>query len=586
MFRLVLATLLTFAPLVARQPQRPAAQPAPQQQQPSSTPHQAERKHGAIFRSEIDALIARLDALATAERPHRRPLGGSSILANARILLAMARCHRHYHKSDGPVVRPTIDFLLAQQRDDGRFGDLETSAWVVEALQNIDPAGPSASSPAMQRWVEAHAPVTKHFETWLDTVRQSKGLPQDAMGKELSLVKQWTSGAAPWDTERAAEVLVGLVVCQVANLRLDAAEVRSQGSVARLLPAQERGLAWLFAQQHDGVFGEGKNRVALSAIGLMALQTKPAKERTADEQAAIVAGLRWLIAQQNEDGSFGDSLPNYTTCTAIGALRTFDDPAAKAAVQKAQRAVLAFQNCEQNGYAPSDRDYGSIGYGGSSRGDLSNTQFALQALTDSGLGKGHEALQRAVTFLQRTQNRRASNDHAGAAPDPDNDGALLDTVPGDDGGASYYPGNSTAGYVVRPDGKVEPRSYGSMTYALLKAYTLAGLPRDDARVQAAIGWLQANWRLDVNPGVDPALGPNALAQGLFYYYLLMAQALGTAGIDTLQVGERRVDWRLELHQHLTNLQRADGSWINDQNGRWMESSPLLCTCYALLAMAP
>ena len=28
------------------------------------------------------------------------------------------------------------------------------------------------------------------------------------------------------------------------------------------------------------------------------------------------------------------------------------------------------------------------------------------------------------------------------------------------------------------------------------------------------------------------------------------------------------------------------SWINDQNGRWMESSPLLCTCYALLAMAP
>lgn len=568
MSRLVAAFLLAILPLVAQAPQA-----------------QTERRHGAIFRSEIDALIARFDALASAERPHRRPLGGDSLLANAKILLAMARCHRHYHAGDGPVVRPTIEFLLSHRQGDGSFGDAETTTWVVDALSGIDPVGRAAEVAAARRWVEANGNPSMPFETWVGVAGFAGVLPQEAMGEEQALVRQWSTGATPWDPERAAETLIHFVVCQTANLRLDANEARQAANELRLLPAQERGLAWLFAQQRDGVFGEGKNQVALSAIGLTALQTKPAPRRSTDEQTAIATGLRWLIAQQNEDGSFGDSLPNYTTCAAIGALRTFDDPAARAAVQRARSTVLAFQNCEQNGYAQSDRDYGSIGYGGSSRGDLSNTQFALQALADSGLGKGHEALQRAVLFLQRSQNRRASNDYSGAAPDPENGGVLHHAVPGDDGGACYYPGNSTAGYVVRPDGKVEPRSYGSMTYALLKAYTLAGLPREDARVQAAIGWLQANWRLDVNPGVDPALGANAPFQGLFYYYLLMAQALGTAGIDTLQVGERRVDWRAELKAHLASLQHDDGSWVNGQNGRWMESSPLLCTCYALLAMA-
>ncbi|MFN9706258.1 MAG: hypothetical protein ACK595_15730 [Planctomycetota bacterium] len=45
-----------------------------------------------------------------------------------------------------------------------------------------------------------------------------------------------------------------------------------------------------------------------------------------------------------------------------------------------------------------------------------------------------------------------------------------------------------------------------MTYALLKSYTLAGVPGDDARVQAAVKWIQENWTLAVNPGADPEMG--------------------------------------------------------------------------------
>ena len=198
-------------------------------------------------------------------------------------------------------------------------------------------------------------------------------------------------------------------------------------------------------------------------------------------------------------------------------------------------------------------------------------------------------------FLQRTQNLKSVNDFSGKVPDPDSkDGAILDATSGDDGGAAYYPGNSAAGYIVQPDGKSVPRSYGSMTYALLKSYTLAGLKRDDPRVQAAVKWAQQNWTLAVNPGVDPALGEKAQYQGLFYYYMVLAQALDLAGVDTVQVpqagkpGEaaatRDVSWREELKKQLAGMQAADGSWVNGKNSRWMEGEALLCTCYAMVAL--
>ncbi|MCC7398288.1 MAG: hypothetical protein IT455_14565 [Planctomycetes bacterium] len=47
-----------------------------------------------------------------------------------------------------------------------------------------------------------------------------------------------------------------------------------------------------------------------------------------------------------------------------------------------------------------------------------------------------------------------------------------------------------------------------------------------------------------------------------------------------------VAWRQQLRQQVESLQRADGSWRNDRNGRWYENLDLLCTCYALLALEP
>jgi len=271
----------------------------------------------------------------------------------------------------------------------------------------------------------------------------------------------------------------------------------------------------------------------------------------------------------------------------VGALARWDAAEVKPALLRAQSYILAIQNVERNGYQRADRDYGSIGYGGDQRGDLSNLQFALEALRVSGLPSDHEAFAKAMVFLHRTQNLKSVNEFSGKVPD--DEGNLIQVTSGDDGGSAYYPGNSPMGYVDLPDGTKIPRSYGSMTYALLKSYTLAGVRGDDPRVQACVRWLQGNWTLTENPGADPRLGEKVRWQGWYYYFMVLAQALDAAGVDELKTldkdgKELAIDWRKDLKAHLASLQLPDGSWKNQKNDRWYEGVEVIGTCYAMLAL--
>ena len=364
-----------------------------------------------------------------------------------------------------------------------------------------------------------------------------------------------------------------------------------------LSTARSKGLAWLLQQQQDGVFvikmrGREMRDPGLSAFGLLALQTKPKELRTADEQKVVEQGTAWLLTQQNEDGTFGQRQPNYVTCVVVGALTRTANPAHQEVLKKAQRSILVFQHLESSGYSPSDPDYGSIGYDAKSRGDLSNLHFSLDALRATGLPSDHEAFQKALVFLQRTQNLKSVNDYRAktdGAVEGGEKGAPAEAVAGDDGGAVYFPGNSPAGYVKNPDGTVVPRSYGSMTYALLKAYTLAGVKKDDPRVQAAVRWIGDNWDLSGNPGNYDGKDPKAKFHGQFYGYVLLAQALDAAGLDEVATKDKDgkavlVKWRPALKQQLESLQQADGSWVNTGSDRWFENMPLLCTSYALVAL--
>jgi squalene-hopene/tetraprenyl-beta-curcumene cyclase len=143
-------------------------------------------------------------------------------------------------------------------------------------------------------------------------------------------------------------------------------------------------------------------------------------------------------------------------------------------------------------------------------------------------------------------------------------------------------GESMAGSFTTPEGKAGFRSYGSMTYAGLKSFIYAGLSKDDPRVKAAWGWITKNWTLDENPGMK-AGNPENAQHGLYYYYHTVARALHEYGQPVItDASGNKHDWRVELVDKLTALQKEDGSWVGDQ--RWMEQIPVLTTTYAVQAL--
>ena len=221
-----------------------------------------------------------------------------------------------------------------------------------------------------------------------------------------------------------------------------------------------------------------------------------------------------------------------------------------------------------------DPNDGGVGYGSSNtHTDMSNTYLAIEAiaLSDKIIEDGNYADEpklnwdAALTFLSRSQNLTATNDQKWASDDPKNKGGFV-----------YTPGSSKAGEDITADGKVALRSYGSISYAGLLSLIYAKLEPNDPRVVAVKEWLGKNYTVNENPNMG--------AEGLYYYYQAMAKALNAAGIDKLKLADgKEADWRKDLAGKLLSSQRENGSWLND-NGRWMESNPVLVTAYTVMAL--
>ena len=74
-------------------------------------------------------------------------------------------------------------------------------------------------------------------------------------------------------------------------------------------------------------------------------------------------------------------------------------------------------------------------------------------------------------------------------------------------------------------------------------------------------------------------------EGLYYFFNVLTKSLRAAGDDVLTLADgRTITWREEVARKLVELQRPDGSWVNDNN-RWWEADPNLVTAYTLLALA-
>jgi squalene-hopene/tetraprenyl-beta-curcumene cyclase len=326
---------------------------------------------------------------------------------------------------------------------------------------------------------------------------------------------------------------------------------------------------------------QGRDDPGVTALVVAAVQRRPGGVGEEDRKR-VDAALDWLVSLQKADGGiYEEKNANYTTSLAVQALAAAKRPADREVLERAVKFLRRMQFHEEGGegrvVSKDDVRYGGMGYGSDpTQPDLSNTQFAVESLRAAGVSDDDPAMERLLVYLNRAQNRR-ENETAGepvSVKDPEG----REIVRGDDGGAGYRPFDSKAGAAPRPDGRLEVRSYGSMTYALLKCQIFAGLAEDDPRVVDAVRWIRENYTWEENPGFET---PQDGQQGLFYYFATAARALSMLGDDAAGEGRR---WRDDLGKRLLALQGKDGGWTNP-NDRWMEGLPEVATAFALQALA-
>ncbi|MBL8857185.1 MAG: terpene cyclase/mutase family protein [Planctomycetes bacterium] len=518
---------------------------------------------------------------------------GGSVETTAIVLRAFIRSPRKYQRVDGPFVQRALDYLVSRQAADGSIHDADATGEAKARQTRV-----AAAALALHAHVSTGAALEKAMaflgkQPDEASIWNDKPLPA-ARDELIAAMKSLLAGRnaeGTWDgpggkVRETAQAVMTLVRAYPILKPADAPGAAPKplpafepADKARALAAIERGATWLAAQADKGRYGApGKPDAGMTAMALGGLLAVP-EPRPAQIQSVIDEGLAWLVTQQQPDGSIHQGrVANYTTSAAIMALVRAHKPEFKPVIEKARNWIVALQVGAEEGYSADHPYYGGIGYGSSERPDLSNLQMALEALSDSGLEKDHEAFQRALKFLERCQNRSESNDIA--IPD----GGKTITG-GDDGGSAYAPGQSFAGFVDLEGGKRVPRSYGSMTYALLKGYAFAGLPKDDPRMKAAFEWVSKNYTLDVNPGFDVSVDPGAAYQGLYYYFHTMAKALDLYGADTITDAQGKThSWRKDLAGRIVGLQSRAGSWTNENSERWYEGNPQLATAYALMAL--
>jgi squalene-hopene/tetraprenyl-beta-curcumene cyclase len=208
--------------------------------------------------------------------------------------------------------------------------------------------------------------------------------------------------------------------------------------------------------------------------------------------------------------------------------------------------------------------YGGAGYGNGKRPDLSNTQMMLDAMHDAGVSADDPAMQRALAFVARAQNRKASNPAEWAKNGTGDGGFVYSPANGGESFASDHAGEGRYGEKLATKSL---RSYGSMTYAGFKSMLYAGLSKDDPRVRDALAWIAANFTFAENPGLGQ--------QGYFYYVHAMSRALHAAGVERITAANGTDHaWRSELIDALSSRQREDGTWKNESE-RWEESNEAL-----------
>lgn len=332
---------------------------------------------------------------------------------------------------------------------------------------------------------------------------------------------------------------------------------------AKVGGAIEKGLAFLTKAQKPGGFWSSQDYPGLTGLVVQAFATAPGGKHK--DSPAVRDGMKFIRDSAKADGGiYNKGMGNYNTSIALTTLLRVGEARDERLIEGARSYLISAQAANSADPA-SDGGFGyeAGGSGRMSKPDMDNTVFAIEALAL--YRETHKAKERpgdkdlnwqaAIDFIARCQNLPATNKEKWASD-----------APAEKGGFVYSPGGDRDG----------THSYGSMSYAGLLSLLHAEVKKDDERVKAAVEWLSRRFSVDENPGQG--------AQGLYYYFFVMAKALAAAGITELQTAEgKKVNWREALANKLLSLQKPDGSWASD-NARWMEKDPVLVTTYVVLSL--
>jgi squalene-hopene/tetraprenyl-beta-curcumene cyclase len=340
--------------------------------------------------------------------------------------------------------------------------------------------------------------------------------------------------------------------------------------------AIDHGLDWLKANQNatNGSWST-PDQPAVTALALTAFMGEPSGSLQKNPPPTVQRGYAFVTGSAKPDGSISQKgLENYNTAICVMALLAARNPAYDPVILRARQWLIDHQvDLNEAGQSESPLN-GGVGYGDhGKRSDMNNTFTALEAIYYSKQLAADKSLAgakdlnwvAAIHFIQSCQNLPSVNKQPWVSDDPKNKGGFV-----------YEPGNTKAGSETNAEGRVSLRSYGSISYAGLMSYIYCSVNHDDPRVTAVADWLRSNYSVDENPGMGQ--------QGLYYYLHMMTKGLTLYGSDWLQLKDgRNVDWRHEVAMKLINLQKADGSWANE-NGRWWEHDAALVTSYSVMSL--
>jgi squalene-hopene/tetraprenyl-beta-curcumene cyclase len=325
----------------------------------------------------------------------------------------------------------------------------------------------------------------------------------------------------------------------------------------RLVESLNKAEAYLKSQQAPD--GTWEKNPGISALVVTSLLRQPGSNK-ATQLTAVSRALDSLVKLAKPDGGIYEQIiPHYITAVSVSALAAAGRQADRAVIDKARQYLVDNMLDEGEGVAKTDFWYGGMGYGSTTRADgrradMISLGYALQAMKDADVPENNAAWQKALAFLQRTQNNSETNDQKWA---------------GNDGGFVYYPG-----FTYHVDGGT--KSYGSVSYTGLMSYSWANLKKTDDRVKAVSKWIADNYTVDENPGMGQ--------KTVYYYYMVFAKALSALSDPVIvDARGRRHNWREELGRKLLSLQHAEGYWVNTVPDE-MQDNKVLVTSFTMSAV--